>query len=308
MSTPRIIQKMLAKVIARIMYKPFGFIRPSRKTVFERESRTENMDLEKIYSEFPIETFSILSADGVMIPAEYHETENARGIAILAHGYGQNRYVLTPQAKIFRDLGYSTIMFDQRHFGESKAPYSTFGVKEADDLVALVRYARDRFGSDVRLIVLGVSMGAMSVMHAIGKCDLIDAAIQDCGPESMDMILDPFYAALSKEPNPYFRSEVSKISAHLGAPLEENRPIEGVRKSNVPLLTIQGEEDSLVSPQHARDITAAAGNPLSRIKMFPGREHAYSIQDYDEYSSEISRFLTDVFSNQSDNNVTEKRA
>lgn len=308
MSTPRIIQRMLAKVIAGIMYKPFGSIRPSRKTVFERESRTENMDLEKIYSEFPIETFSITSADGVMIPAEYHETENARGIAILAHGYGQNRYVLTPQAKIFHDLGYSTIMFDQRHFGESKAPCSTFGVKEADDLIALVRYARDRFGSNVRIIVLGVSMGAMSVMHAIGKCNLIDAAIQDCGPESMDMILDPFYAALSKEPNPYFRNEVSRISARLGASLEENKPIEGVRKSSVPLLSIQGEADSLVSPQHAIDITAASGNPLSRIRMFPGREHAYSIQDYDEYSSEINRFLTDVFSDQYNKFKEKKRA
>ena len=37
MSTPRIIQRMLAKVIAGIMYKPFGSIRPSRKTVFERD-------------------------------------------------------------------------------------------------------------------------------------------------------------------------------------------------------------------------------------------------------------------------------
>jgi pimeloyl-ACP methyl ester carboxylesterase len=149
-------------------------------------------------------------------------------------------------------------------------------------------------------------MGAMSVMHAIGKCNLIDAAIQDCGPESMDMILDPFYAALSKEPNPYFRNEVSRISARLGASLEENKPIEGVRKSSVPLLSIQGEADSLVSPQHAIDITPASGNPLSRIRMFPGREHAYSIQDYDEYSSEINRFLTDVFSDQH-NIVKEKK-
>jgi hypothetical protein len=40
--------------------------------------------------------------------------------------------------------------------------------------------------------------------------------------------------------------------------------------------------------------------------MFPGREHAYSIQDYDEYSSEINRFLTDVFSDQH-NIVKEKK-
>ncbi len=296
MSTPRFVQKILAKVIAKVMYEPSGSNRPSRKTVFERESRTENMDLEKLYSAFPIERFTLKAFDGVEIPAEYHEVENARGIAILAHGFGQNRYVLTPQAIIFHDLGYSTIMFDQRHFGESKAPCSTFGLREADDLITLVRYARNRFGKDVRIVVLGVSMGAMSVMHAIGKCNEIDAAIQDCGPESMEMILDPFVAALSMDPNPYLRQEVSKRSAHFNAPMEENNPIEGVRKSNIPLLTISGEADSLVSVQHAHDIMAAARNPLSRMKLFPGREHAYSIQDYEGYRQTVREFLDDVFS------------
>ena len=295
MSTPRIIQKLLAKALAKMMYEPSGATRPSRKTVFTRESKSENMDLEKIYSEFSTELFSIKAIDGVEIPAEYHEVENARGIAILAHGFGQNRYVLTPQALIFHELGYSTIMFDQRHFGASKAPCSTFGVREADDLISLVQYARKRFGNDVRIVVLGVSMGAMSVMHAIGKCGDIDAAIEDCGPETMEMILDPFAAAISKDPNPYLRPEVSRKSAQYGVPMEENNPIEGVRKSDVPLLIIHGEGDSLVSTRHAHDIIAAARNPLSRMKLFPGREHAYSIQDFEVYKQTVESFLNDVF-------------
>jgi len=142
---------------------------------------------------------------------------------------------------------------------------------------------------------LGVSMGAMAVMHAIGKSDEIDAAIEDCGPTDMERILDPFSAALFKTPNPYLYDAVSEISAKCGAPMKENRPIEGVAKSSVPLLIITGEADTLVSVQHAEDIMAAAKNPLSRLKTFPGREHAYSIQDYDIYRQCIQDFLNDVF-------------
>ena len=289
-----LIQKAVARLLWEAIYKPFGPIRPSRKTVMEGESRTQGMDLEAVYAAFQTETFSVEN-DGIVIPAEYHPVPDAKGIAILAHGYGKNRYVLTPQAKLFHDLGYSTIMFDQRHFGISKAPNSTFSVKEAGDLLALVRWARDRFGEQTRIVVLGVSMGAMTVMHAIGQSTDIDAAVEDCGPADMERIIEPLSQGLNLGGNPYLKEAASRVSRRYGVPMEKNRPVDDVVKSDTPLLIIHGEADSLVSVQHARDILAAARNPLSRMKLFPGREHAYSIQDYDLYGACLKEFLADVF-------------
>jgi pimeloyl-ACP methyl ester carboxylesterase len=294
MKTPRFVQKGLARMLAKMMYQPSGAAHPSRKTVMRRLSKSMGMDLEQIYSEFHTDPFTIVN-DGVEIPAEYHPVPEAKGVAILAHGFGQNRYALTPQAKIFHNMGYSTVMFDQRHFGVSKAPCCTFSVKEAGDLLALVHYIRKRCGADTRIVVLGVSMGAMAVMHAIGQSDEIDAAVEDCGPTDMERILEPFSMSISKEPNPYLRAIVSEISAKFGAPMEENRPVDGVARSNTPLLILQGEADSLVSVQHAKDIMEVTRNPLSRMKTFRGREHAYSIQDYDIYGQCLKEFLNDIF-------------
>ena len=154
---------------------------------------------------------------------------------------------------------------------------------------------RKRCGADTRIVVLGVSMGAMAVMHAIGQSDEIDAAVEDCGPTDMERILEPFSMSISKEPNPYLRAIVSEISAKFGAPMEENRPVDGVARSNTPLLILQGEADSLVSVQHAKDIMEVTRNPLSRMKTFRGREHAYSIQDYDIYGQCLKEFLNDIF-------------
>ena len=49
----------------------------------------------------------------------FHPLEHARGCAILAHGFGQNRYAMVPYAEVFRKLGFSTVLFDERRFGES---------------------------------------------------------------------------------------------------------------------------------------------------------------------------------------------
>ena len=81
MKTPRFVQKALAKMVANMMYKPSGIARPSRKTVMTRESKSQGMDLEAVYSEFETEVFT-LANDGIEIPAEYHPVPDAKGVAI----------------------------------------------------------------------------------------------------------------------------------------------------------------------------------------------------------------------------------
>ncbi len=293
MNTPAIADKLMARLIARIMYKPFGPVRPSKNTCIRNLEKEVPVD-EAEYNTWNKEEF-LLANDGIEIPAEYHPVKNAKGVAILAHGFGQNRYVMIPQARMFREMGYSTVIFDQRHFGESKAPNGTFSVREATDLVALVEWAKRKCGEDTRIVVLGVSMGAMTVMHAMAATDKIDAAVEDCGPAEMERILDPFYKSVSNKPNRFLKDVIRKASAGYGAPSQDNRPVKDVAKSDIPLLVIHGEADSLVSLDHAHDIIAAAKNPKSRIKTFPGREHAYSIQDREVYRETVAVFLKDVF-------------
>ncbi len=293
MSTPVFVQKFIAKIVSDMMYRPWGFVHPNRKQVMKNTMRDIPVDISG-YDSWEKKEF-LLENGGIEIPAEYHPVPGAKGVAILAHGFGQNRYVMIPQAKLFREMGYSTILFDQRHFGASKAKNGTFSVKESEDLAALVRWAKENCGKDTRIVVLGVSMGAMTVMHAMAHCDLIDAAIEDCGPSEMEAILEPFSASISSTPNPYFIEKVHQLSAQLGVPSVDNRPVDDVAKSDIPLLVLHGEADSLVSVEHAEKIIAAAKNPLSFMKTFPGREHAFSIQDEETYRETLKQFLDSVF-------------
>ncbi len=292
---PSFVQKAAAKMVAGLLYHPSGIVRPSRKTVMQRTSKEVGFDIESVYQSWMKEEFSVMNGN-IRIPAEFHHLPNAKGVAILAHGYGQNRYVMIPQAKLFRELGYATLFFDQRHFGESKAPSGGFGLEEAEDLCVLARWVKERCGEDAKIVSLGVSMGAMAVMNAMTLSQDISAVIEDCGPSTLDSMIEPFSIMMMKSVNPYLRESVRKTAEKCGSSLEENRPIDRVAASDLPLLVIHSDGDSLVNVRHGKDIAAASSNPLSRIRIFPGREHALSVVDADEYKQALDQFLTDVFS------------
>lgn len=294
MSTPKFIQKVTANMMAYLMYKPFGPVRPSQKAVMDRTMKDIGFDLAG-YNSWEKEDFDLTNGD-IVIPASYYPISNAKGVAILAHGYGQNRYVLIPQAEIFREFGYSIIMFDQRHFGVSKAPNGTFGVREATDLIALVNWAKQELGKDTRIVTLGVSMGAMTVMNAISQTDLIHAAIEDCGPARLENIFDTFFKVIFGEDNPYFEAAVRKQAKKFGLSVEGTCPVESVKKSNVPLLVIHSEGDRTVPVSCAPEILAASKNPKSRMQLFDKKyDHAFSVNERELYKSTVGTFLNDVF-------------
>jgi hypothetical protein len=87
----------------------------------------------------------------------------ARGIALIAHPhplYGgtlENKVVQT-LAKVFVELGYIAVRPNFRGAGKTEGVYD-YGEGECDDLVEVVRQARERCG-DLPLVLAGFSFGA----------------------------------------------------------------------------------------------------------------------------------------------------
>ena len=245
------------------------------------------------YEKWEREEFE-LDNKGVKIPAEYHPVPNARGCAILAHGFGQNRYQEVGYAEIFRKMGFSTVIYDQRCFGASQAPNGGFSELEGTDLVALVEWVKQKCGPDTKIVVQGVSLGGMTVMNALGLTDKIDYAINDCGPaRALDGALFVIHSMIPL-PNPFMRGEILRKSRSLGLHIENINPIDGVAKTNVPVCIIHGDADKAVPVSDAKEIYAVCKNKNSRLEIFPGREHGYSICDTERYVSIIEDFLKEI--------------
>lgn len=245
------------------------------------------------YEKWDAEKFVLIN-NGVGIPAVYHKLEHARGCVILAHGFGQNRYAAVPYAELFRSLGFSTLLFDERCFGESEAPNGGFGELEASDIAALISWVKEKCGRNEKVVLHGVSMGAMSCMNALSLSDDIDGVIEDCGPARA--LEGAVYVMKSMIPllNPFLKSSIIHKTNSLGLHIKENNPIVSVENSKVPICIIHGDADQAVPVSDAEAIFKVCKNPKSRLEIFPYRGHAYSICDVERYKEILAVFLEEV--------------
>ena len=135
----------------------------------------------------PFERVTIEACDGTRLVARYYHVADSAPLHIQCHGYrGSATYDFCGGNKLARDLGHNTLVIDQRAHGESGGHTISFGIKERLDCIDWAKYAVDRFGKDVQIILSGVSMGASTVLMAAGE---------DLPPNVVGIIADSPYSS-----------------------------------------------------------------------------------------------------------------
>jgi len=285
-------QRLLAKMTAQLVYTPPTVLFPDKKRMEKSLLKDFGLDVS-VYDSWTREPLNICNGD-YRIPAEIIRVPKQRGVAVVCHGFGQNRHAMVRHAELLQKLGFSTILFDQRRFGLSKAPHGTLGWIEATDAAAMVHWVKEEMGEATRIVLIGCSMGAITSMNALRYTDQVDAVIEDAGPATMEQVLDPFYANISRKKNPYLHSAFIRAAEKAGVCMEDNRPIDAVAASDVPILCIGSQGDPLIPASDAEKICAVSRNPLSRYEIFGDEPHALSILDYDHYARTATEFLNDT--------------
>lgn len=277
----------------RVIYATPRAFAPTKEKVYDELKELFGYSMER-YETWPIEKFTVKNGSHT-IPAQIHPVENARGIAIVVHGFGQNRYVMMPQAEILRKLGFSTILYDQRAFGECTGEPGSFGIWEGQDCAAMIDYVRAVYGADTKIVLCGASMGAMSVLNSQLYTKPVDAIIEDSSPDHAVDVLKPFYRTMLPLPNPFLYLIVQK-SRRLGVDMRTNNPIEPAGRSSVPILVMHGEADRTVPIEMGRNIKSVLKNPKSRMEIFAGKDHTLEVAEFDRYERIVAEFIGDVFS------------
>ncbi|MGH8600389.1 MAG: alpha/beta hydrolase [Burkholderiales bacterium] len=100
--------------------------------------------------------------------------ETRRGIALIAHphplmgGTNENKVVQT-LAKTFFALGYAALRPNFRGVGQSAGVHDK-GIGETDDLLTVIRYAREKFG-ELPVTLAGFSFGSYVQTRVIKQID-----------------------------------------------------------------------------------------------------------------------------------------
>lgn len=241
----------------------------------------------------PFEEVRIKSQDGKTLFGRYYHVADGAPLEIQLHGYhGAAIRDFCGGNKLAREAGRNTLLIDERAHGKSGGRTITFGIKERGDCAAWINYACERFGNDTPIILSGVSMGAATVLMA-AELDLpqnVVAIMADSPYTSPEAIIHKVCRDRGLPPAP------TMVFIRLGAILYGHfrltgSAIDAVKKANVPILIVHGEDDRFVPCEMAREIYESAPDKIA-LETFPDAGHGISyIADTERYASVTEKFI-----------------
>jgi hypothetical protein len=251
-------------------------------------------------AEQQMENVYILSNDGLNLHAYYlPASAPSDKLVIIHHGFTSKATDNAAHAKFFHDEGYGVLLLDLRAHGESEGKYVGFGILDRYDTREWVRYCRERFGGNIRIVLHGTSMGAATVLMALGLPEIqkrVSAVIADCGYTSPAEI---FAHVIQKDYHlptaPILKAAGVMTKAMAGYGYSDYSTVEALSNNQVPVLFIHGKEDLFVPTWMT----------LKNYEVCPGKKkllvvdhagHGSSVfENQSLYEQTEREFLADVF-------------
>lgn len=243
------------------------------------------------------ETVQIESYDGLTLKGQFLKNEQSNGKAvILAHGYKGSSEQMPGITQYYYQLGYDVLKPDARGHGQSDGEYVGYGWHDRKDYVNWTEYLVKEENAD-SIFLHGFSMGAATVLMTSGE---------ELPPEVKGIIEDSGYTNVKDELSHQLKymynlpafpimdvtSVVTKIRA--GYTFTEASALEAVKKNELPLFIIHGDQDKLVPTDMAHEIyETATSEKQIWIVHDAGHTEGYTVAE-EEYKERLKVFLEKV--------------
>jgi len=232
--------------------------------------------------------------DGYIIHGDYSLIKDSKKMCILVHGHGTSREGALRYSLLFHQLGFSTLIYDQRSHGDNIWKDVSMGVKESQDLNEIISQVYSKFGSDLYLGLQGTSMGGATVLLALKGDQKIQFVVSDCAYATFksslkDMIRHYHLPSFIFMP---FVNLNLRLFHHWS--LKDASPIEAVKKTDVPILFIHGDKDTFVATKNVNELYDSC-HSIKQMWICKDAKHAGSIYtDPEEYKKQVESFLKEI--------------
>ena len=245
------------------------------------------------------EHVALRARDGLRLHALFLAAEKPTDkLAIFHHGFTSHAVDNASHAKFFHEQGYEVLLLDLRAHGESEGEYVGFGILDRFDTLEWVRWGRARFGTDVKIVLHGTSMGGATVLMALGLPEIqetVSAVIADCAYTSP---ADIFSSVIQKDyhlpPAPIIKLTSARAQKAAGYRFDEYSTLDALKNNRVPVLFVHGKEDKFVPTWMSRkNYEACPGK--KQILLVDNAGHGSSVfENQPLYEQTEKAFLADA--------------
>ena len=243
------------------------------------------------------EEIYITSRTGLKLYGRYYEAKKGAPLQILFHGYRSNAIRdFCGGLQLALKSGCNALLIDERAHGKSEGKCLSFGIFERLDCLDWIDYSVKHFGKDIKIILVGISMGAATVLMTteFSLPENVVGVIADCSYSSPEGIIRKVINDMhfpEKIVYPLIRLS-GKIFG--GFDIESASPEEALHNSKVPVLFIHGDDDGFVP----YDMSVSNYNACASEKYFltvHNADHGVSyLEDTESYTKEVYNFVKKV--------------
>lgn len=199
---------------------------------------------------------SVTSFDGLTLRGKYYEYAPGAPVELMIHGYrGTAERDLCGGVQRAFALGHNVLTVDQRASGFSDGHIITFGIRESRDCLTWIEHIRATFGSETKIYLTGISMGAATVLTAVGRGlpDNVCGILADCGYSTSRDIIKKVIRQL------HLPAALLYPLVRLGARLyggfdpEEISPLDAMKQCRIPVIFFHGDADDYVPCDMSRE-------------------------------------------------------
>ncbi|MGD0015260.1 MAG: alpha/beta fold hydrolase [Bryobacteraceae bacterium] len=257
---------------------------------------------------------SFYTRDGIRIAAWFERpwsVARPAGTIILVHGAQGNKTGMAAYGAWLLQRGLSVLLPDLRAHGESSGNYTTFGYREAADVLAAIAWVKQHSGGEP-IVLFGYSSGAVAVLYAAAQSPDVAAVIADSPYLDLSDVLSresDFLAAAPKHAGApasyrfqlwlFTRPWMSGLARWVyriraGVPFEspEADLLAAVGKIRRPaVLYLAAERDPVVPTEHTRRLFNATASPNKQLVFQPGAYHSAMAGNPRRYLTTLTGFL-----------------
>jgi len=226
------------------------------------------------YSGVPFESVQFQAADGVTLSGWWIAPTQKNVVVLLSHGLFRNRVEMLSRAVALAKAGYGALLYDSRNHGTSQKSVVSLGFYEAQDVLGGMAYIRTRSGASAtappRIVLMGVSMGAVATLRAASESNGYAALILDSPFASIRETIADHAWLFFKLPRftfpPFFLFWFQRFAGFDVDQVDSHTAM--TRVQPVPLLMISSQGDRRMRPEVARRLFEESRSPVKKIEIF----------------------------------------